>query len=360
MKNGITVLYNPRRTNMATFTLYPLVVLPEGRRFRFTSRLSWVLKHDTNTALLMVGWIKKDKQPSAEDRVVLDQLRAKYRVLAYLDDNDGTEIQQGAFVPWFDLWFKKQLFRDRSLYLKTFEGYRLFTEYYAQKYNVSDDRDLEPITPLRPEDLGKLRLCWNILVGEYPLRPWREKAIALWVRLFGLRAARWFVRQPRYTGRPSPKLNVCHARFGAGAYRPTVGFQRKHFLAAVSGQPGFLAGRVPKKQYDQELKTVQGILSPFGWGEVCYRDSEAVRHGSVLFKPQVDHMETWPDLYRPGETYVPLDWDASDVVSQVAQTLSSSQREALADRAWQVLVEAEAALADRVLSLENEIRSLMS
>lgn len=345
---------------MATFTLYPLVVTSEGRRFQLTSRLSWVLNHDKNSALLLVGWFKKTKQPSAEERALLDQLRAKYRVLAYLDDNDGTEIQQGAYVPWFDLWFKKQLFRDRSLYQKTFEGYRLFTEYYARRYGVTDGQDLEPITPLRPEDLGKLRLCWNILVGEYPLRPWREKAIALWVRVFGLGSARLFVRRPRLTSRPRPTEPVCHARFGAGGYRPTVGFQRRHFLAAVSGQPGFLAGRVPKSQYDRELKTVQGILSPFGWGEVCYRDSEAVRNGAVLFKPQVDHMETWPDLYRPGETFVPLDWDGGDVLAQVNSTLGSSQREVLADRAWKALVEAEEGLAERVKYVENEIRSLLS
>lgn len=360
MKNGITVLYNSRRTNMATFTLYPLVVLPEGRRFHLTSRLPWVLKHDRNQALLLVGWLKKSKQPSTEEKAVLDALRAKYRVLAYLDDGDGTEIQQGSYLPWFDLWFKKQLFRDRGLYQKTFQGYRIFTEYYAQRYGVSDGEDLEPISPLRPEDLDKLRVSWNILVGEYPLRPWRERAVAFVARLWGLRAARWLLRSPRLGSRPTPTANVCHARFGSGGYRPTVGFQRKHFLAAVAGQPGFLAGRVPKKQYDRELKTVQGILSPFGWGEVCYRDGEAIRNGAVLFKPQMDHMETWPDLYRPGETFVPLDWDAGDVVAKVTETLASPRRDTLAEGAWRALVAAEEGLGERVQYLENEIRSLLS
>ena len=360
MKNGITVLYNAARHNMATFTLFPLVVLPQGRNFTLTANMDWVMEKDRNQALLIVGWFKKSKNPTGEERIQLDGLRAKYKVLAYLDDNDGTEIQQGGYVPWFDLWFKKQLFRDRALYLRTFRGYRLFAEYYADKFAVEDEQELEPVTHLRPQDLDKLRLCWNITVGWYPLRPRLERVISLWVRLFGLRSAALFVRAPRERQRPEPLTAVCHARFGSGGYRPTVGFQRKLFLEKVRGQPAFLAGRVPKSQYEKELKTVGGILSPFGWGEVCYRDSEAVRNGAVLFKPQVDHMETWPDLFQPGRTFVPLSWDGEDAAARVQEVLASeTDRQALAEEAWKVLRDAERGLAERVGFLESEIRSLM-
>ena len=54
------------------------------------------------------------------------------------------------------------------------------------------------------------------------------------------------------------------------------------------------------------------MLSPFGWGELCLRDYEAVLGGALLLKPDMSHLETWPDVFVPHDTYAPFDWDATD------------------------------------------------
>ena len=58
-------------------------------------------------------------------------------------------------------------------------------------------------------------------------------------------------------------------------------------------------------------------FSPFGWGEICYRDFEAYFSGSLLIKPSMDHIETWPNLYIKNQTYIPCRWDLKDLVDMI-------------------------------------------
>jgi hypothetical protein len=66
--------------------------------------------------------------------------------------------------------------------------------------------------------------------------------------------------------------------------------------------------RVGSKRYLAELLLSRVVVSPFGWGEVCFRDYEAVAAGCLLVKPSMDHVRTQPDIYRAGQTYVSVRW----------------------------------------------------
>jgi len=78
----------------------------------------------------------------------------------------------------------------------------------------------------------------------------------------------------------------------------------------------FLPGMVPQKDYYRELSDSKIVLSPFGWGEVCFRDFETIITGGLLFKPDMSHLITWPNVYIPYETYIPLKWDGSDLLEK--------------------------------------------
>ena len=60
--------------------------------------------------------------------------------------------------------------------------------------------------------------------------------------------------------------------------------------------------------YIQECNHIYGMLSPFGWGEICYRDFEATLGGNLLLKPNMDHIKTWPNIYTE-DSYFKLDWN---------------------------------------------------
>jgi hypothetical protein len=59
---------------------------------------------------------------------------------------------------------------------------------------------------------------------------------------------------------------------------------------------------------------------------VCYRDFESVIGGNVLVKPDMSHIETWPDIYRNDESYVPVAWDGSDLLERVSDLLDHTER----------------------------------
>ena len=48
-------------------------------------------------------------------------------------------------------------------------------------------------------------------------------------------------------------------------------------------------------------------FSPFGQGEVCYRDFEIFEFGVVMIKPSMERINTNPNPYIENETYIPVD-----------------------------------------------------
>ena len=67
--------------------------------------------------------------------------------------------------------------------------------------------------------------------------------------------------------------------------------------------------RIAQMRFLEEMRQSKLCWSPFGYGELCWRDIEAYMTGAVLIKPDVSHLGSLPDLYRPHETYLPVRWD---------------------------------------------------
>lgn len=86
----------------------------------------------------------------------------------------------------------------------------------------------------------------------------------------------------------------------------------EHRVIAQCGLPGS-PDLAPPKQYKREIRRSRIAFSPFGWGEICYRDFEAVCYDCLLVKPSVSHLRTTPDIFIENETYVPVRWDLSDL-----------------------------------------------
>ncbi|HEY0090745.1 MAG TPA: hypothetical protein VGB37_17980 [Candidatus Lokiarchaeia archaeon] len=81
-------------------------------------------------------------------------------------------------------------------------------------------------------------------------------------------------------------------------------------------------GRIPKKLYLKTMRSSKAIFSPFGWGEICYRDFEILISGAALIKPNMDHLETWPNIYIKNKTYIPISWKIEDWASEIPKVLS--------------------------------------
>jgi len=71
------------------------------------------------------------------------------------------------------------------------------------------------------------------------------------------------------------------------------------------------------KKYIDELKNSMISVSPFGYGEICYRDFETFLAGALLFKPSMEHLKTFPNIYVKNKTYVPFEWDFRDFSKKI-------------------------------------------
>jgi hypothetical protein len=92
------------------------------------------------------------------------------------------------------------------------------------------------------------------------------------------------------------------------------------YNCAVSG--GYNQGSlIPKSQYYSDLESSKVVFSPFGWGETCWRDFEAIVYGGLLIKPSMEHLEINPSIFVDGETYVACKWDFSDFEEKLAYYL---------------------------------------
>ena len=109
------------------------------------------------------------------------------------------------------------------------------------------------------------------------------------------------------------KLNLINARFSFEGDANSVGYNRKLILSKINNNNNnFITGRISSWKYTKELSKTIAMLSPFGWGEICYRDFEAILNRNLLVKPDMDHIETWPNIYRD-EHYFKLDWDSNNL-----------------------------------------------
>lgn len=93
-------------------------------------------------------------------------------------------------------------------------------------------------------------------------------------------------------------------------------------LNSIDDKNSVVGGKVNKKIYLSELLQSRLSLSPFGWGEICYRDFESMLYQSLLLKPNIDHLVTFPDFFINHFTYVPLSWDLSDTEGVIFSCLN--------------------------------------
>ena len=324
MKGGVTVLAIHDR--IACFHSLKAFLFSEGkRRFDYTDSPERCLTKDRNEVLIMV---RRFIKPDLVDLELMKKLRDKYRRIAFFHDDAGGGIPRLEVLPYVDLFYSKALLKDRSLYRRPLYGKELYSDYFHNKYGIADPDHRERPAVADPSELSKLRLSWNIGVGDYPRGKLRQRIGVAASMAFGFSAAKLFYGSGRLPEDPVSAnrgtIDV-HARIGL-VNRPSIAYQRKLILERIQGNPSFLTGEASQRVYNREVANSKIVLSPFGWGELCLRDFEAVIAGALLLKPDMSHLETWPDVFQPGETYAPFSWEGEDLV-QVAERYLADEPE---------------------------------
>jgi hypothetical protein len=133
---------------------------------------------------------------------------------------------------------------------------------------------------------------------------------------------------------------VCRASAAPGSWIYPLRSPVADALSPLEGSRRVLLPnqRVDQEQYYEEMRRSRICVSPFGYGEICWRDFEAVLCGCLLVKPDMSHIRTEPDIYVPYETYIPVKWDFSDLAAVCERCLSDqSEIDRITKGAYEVL-----------------------
>jgi hypothetical protein len=85
----------------------------------------------------------------------------------------------------------------------------------------------------------------------------------------------------------------------------------------------YIKDKRPYEEYINILRRSKMTLSPFGMGEVCFRDFEIIQFGSIMIKPDMSKVITYPNIYIPYETYIPVNLDWSNLNEQIHYVLDN-------------------------------------
>lgn len=323
-RHRVLVLFEPKR--IAYAPVFPFLAYAEAfarrhdaqvRLFPVSRALSHGLPRGLSRPTHVVGqtWLTDPPERHAALARLFGAL-PDGTVTAYLDSFANTDIRLAGVFGEVDLYFRKALFTEPEAFLRPTYGHTNLTDYYGRLYGLEE----EPTDWKVPRSsLRKLRLAPNFLTAP------------------GL--AGDFLSTDRVP-RPNGREIDLHARLGGTHGHGWYAEMRRHAARAVESLKGVNVVSGTGIEHDlfmQELRSAKICFSPFGFGEVCWRDIEAIAAGAVLLKPGMDHLRTEPDLYRDDETYVACRWDFADVEEKVTALLEDdARRERIARTAWTV------------------------
>ncbi|MBD3885683.1 glycosyltransferase family 1 protein [Phormidium tenue FACHB-886] len=222
--------------------------------------------------------------------------------IVFIDPFDQTSSRYFGVLPYVSWFLKYQRLKEVSDYHKPFVGGTQYTDYLAHRWNWDLDG-------------------WH--VGSAVPKGYEHRIVAGWNIAINRRFKSNLFMPEMLHSRKKDIAVFCRMSYGSQNKLEWYGRQRMEAVQALqplaTDYPLAVSGEfdetktISTRQYRSEIKRSRIIVAPFGWGESTWRDYEAVCFGGLLIKPNVDHIQTNPNIYVPGETYVPVKWDYSDL-----------------------------------------------
>ena len=135
---------------------------------------------------------------------------------------------------------------------------------------------------------------------------------------------------------PNKTLDISAIFRGNHDYNEDHTSQNNHFyqnhrsglwekLEILKDNYSMVCNKLPKLEYLQSLWNSKVAFSPFGMGEICFRDFECMQLGTIFIKPNQDLVHTIPNIYEDGKTYIGCKYDWSDLEEKVDYIISNFQ-----------------------------------
>ena len=284
---------------------------------------------DCDALIFMEGGYRDILPIQRKDRAIavdfLHEFFTKFEKVIWFDDHDSSGMLRTYIFPYVDIYAKAQLMLNKSYYKEEHLTGVVHRDFVCDQYGIDDKRLFKGT--ITDNEIGKLRLGWNLGFINWRYHLPSSK----------MRRAYSYVVASRLAETDSAKLSERRihvtSRLGMSCSIPTVYWWRKKtndLLGEIASRhlqyQIKYEGKVDLYQYHEEMRNAIVSPSPFGVGEICYRDFECFMNMSLLLKPRMHHLETYPDLYVDGETYIAHEWDFSDFQEKLLDVLSNPSR----------------------------------
>lgn len=248
----------------------------------------------------------------------LQSLQSRTKLI-WCDQVDSSGTFQGHVLPYVHVYAKSQILKNLDTYRYTPYGGRIYSDFYHRHNGIIDSEPYRHYPAAAPEDLKKIRVSWNSGLMHYGfLRPYLMK---LWP----------FLPMQHYMGfagamapPQSPRPIDISCRMGVSYPRASVAFQRRALQQSLATY--LRTDKLSHGAYLRELCLSKICVSPFGYGEITLKDFEAFLCGAALFKPDMAHMQTWPDFFEKDVTYIAHDWTLETVTDQLQKLLQNTEQ----------------------------------
>lgn len=242
--------------------------------------------------------------------------REKIAKVIYFDISDSSGFPHVRVLPYVNSYVKNQLLKDKTLYLKPLYGHRFYADYYHRHYEVNDKNALYSEPVQNAGLLPKLKIGWNSGLADYSLYGPYRMMLYKKIPISGL------LSYPNKFISPTvERVNDLSCRMGITYARDSVAWQRRQIRDKLKSF--VLTNKLSRRHYYRELQVSKFVISPFGLGEITLKDFEVFLTGGVLIKPDMSHMETWPNLFRDKETMLSFDWNLNHIHQRIEEMIAS-------------------------------------
>lgn len=226
--------------------------------------------------------------------------------IVLLDTFDQSATPLLPLLPVVDRYAKKSVLHDRRGYLRPWAGGYVHTDWLERSgHDHIGNWHFGSIAV--EEHLGKIVVGWGFAAS----RCWRRRLI-----MGRLLSRRWKRRHVDVHCRFSVPADAANTWYGRSRVEARLQLDQRCKSFKLTRPE-----RVGRLRYLRELHDARVTVSPFGWGELCFRDLEAICAGSLLIKPSVDHLDISPAVYERDVCYRGCAWDFSDIGDVVERSI---------------------------------------
>ncbi len=237
----------------------------------------------------------------------------------WFDTSDTSSIEFPNLFENVDLYLKQQMLKQAKNSKGAFNNSNLYYDYF---YGIIDKDKIQKNIKDQ-KNYNNVKLGWNLALSDWKIHSKNRLIRGLNIIFPSISNNLNFHEKPLKDRRKSLWFFAKSKGHIINDYHRNLLINSIKLYNDKFNLTNYNCSTMKYSKYTKLLRETAVVTSPFGLGEICYRDFEILISGCVLIKPNMDHLETWPNIYKPMKTYIPCNWDFSDLEEKVNWVFSN-------------------------------------